>query len=210
METVSLKGTREGLVLLLAPGVDYETARDALTERLDNARAFFEGGGTRTHIVLAGELPMPQLQALCGQMSGRYDLLDIVPERRIVTHAEDKPKLPSNLRESFALTASGTLRSGQRVSHHGDIVVLGDVNPGAELAAGGNIMVFGIMRGNAHAGALGDQDAIVVAFQLAPTLLRIAGVTGKPAGGDKPSYPELARLKDGRMVIEPYLPTRRG
>ena len=59
---------------------------------------------------------------------------------------------------------SHTLRSGQRIECEGDVVVLGDVNDGAEVIAGGSIAVMGTLRGLAHAGATGRSDVVVAAF----------------------------------------------
>ena len=75
----------------------------------------------------------------------------------------------------------GTLRGGQALHNLGNLVVIGDVNPGAELVASGDIVVFGALRGVAHAGAQGDRSARVIALELAPTQLRIATVI---ASGD--------------------------
>ncbi len=97
-----------------------------------------------------------------------------------------------------------TLRSGQKVFFPGNIVVLGDVNPGAEVIAGGNVLVMGSMRGMAHAGALGSEQAVVVAFRLNPTQLRIANhITRAPDGeGSAGNEPEMASIKSGKVVIE--------
>ncbi len=98
-----------------------------------------------------------------------------------------------------------TLRSGQRVRFYGNVVVLGDVNPGAEITAGGDIIVMGWLRGLAHAGAEGDDRAVVSAFRLNPTQLRIANVIGRaPDQGEAvlPDIPEVAEVRDGRLVID--------
>jgi len=97
-----------------------------------------------------------------------------------------------------------TLRSGQKVFFPGNIVVLGDVNPGAEVIAGGNVLVMGSMRGLAHAGALGSEQAVVVAFRLNPTQLRIANhITRAPEGQSTcGNDPEVASIKGGKVVIE--------
>jgi len=98
-----------------------------------------------------------------------------------------------------------TLRSGQMVRFAGNVVVLGDVNPGAEITAGGDIVVMGWLRGVAHAGAKGDQRAIVSAFRLAPTQLRIAHLIARApdAGEDHvPDVPEYAEIRNGQLVID--------
>lgn len=100
-----------------------------------------------------------------------------------------------------------TLRSGQRVNFDGNVLVLGDVNPGAEIIAAGSVVVMGALRGVVHAGAGGDTDAAVVALTLLPTQIRIAScITRPPDGTNLPdSYqPEVARLRDGEVVIEKY------
>ncbi|MBC5798715.1 MAG: hypothetical protein GIX03_09485 [Candidatus Eremiobacteraeota bacterium] len=94
----------------------------------------------------------------------------------------------------------GTLRGGRSLQQVGCVVVVGDVNPGAELVASGDIVVFGALRGTAHAGAQGDATARVYALDLAPTQLRIATfiATGDGAAGSR--VPEVAFVRDGRIT----------
>lgn len=99
-----------------------------------------------------------------------------------------------------AVLVQRTLRSGYSLQHPGHVVVLGDVNPGAEIVAGGNIVVWGRLRGVVHAGAEGDENALVCALDLSPTQLRIAGqIALTPQKRGKPQ-PEMARLQDDRVV----------
>lgn len=100
-----------------------------------------------------------------------------------------------------------TLRSGQWVRFDGNVVVLGDVNPGAEIIAAGNVVVMGALRGVVHAGANGDTMSTVTALLLLPTQIRIAScITRPPDGVNCPDgyFPEQASLKDGEVVIEKY------
>lgn len=110
--------------------------------------------------------------------------------------------------EEQTILVQRTIRSGQRVFYPGNVVVLGDVNPGGEVIAGGNIIVMGTFRGIAHAGALGKNDAIVAALRLEPSQLRIAGfITRAPEGDYSISFqPEIARVQDGIVIIEQYQP----
>ncbi|HYZ17333.1 MAG TPA: septum site-determining protein MinC [Candidatus Acidoferrum sp.] len=97
----------------------------------------------------------------------------------------------------------GTLRGGQALHNLGNLVVIGDVNPGAELVASGDIVVFGALRGVAHAGAQGDRTARVIALELTPTQLRIATVIAtSDAGGTR--GPEHASIIDDRIVVVPF------
>ncbi len=105
-----------------------------------------------------------------------------------------------------AILVQRTLRSGQSIHYNGNVVILGDVNPGAEIVAAGNVIVMGALRGVVHAGAAGDESAIVMAFKLQPTQLRIANhITRSPDDEMTESkQPEVARIKDGVVTIEEF------
>lgn len=101
----------------------------------------------------------------------------------------------------------GTIRGGQSLHNVGNIVVVGDVNPGSELVASGDILVFGALRGVAHAGAQGDTGARVYALTLAATQLRIATYIAADATAHTPSTritPEVACVNNGRITIASY------
>lgn len=97
-----------------------------------------------------------------------------------------------------------TLRSGQAIRYAGHVVVMGDVNAGAEILAAGDVLVWGKLRGVVHAGASGNNNAIVGALHLAPTQLRIGNHIARAPDEMKHSHhgPEIARVRDGRIVIE--------
>ncbi|HET7813086.1 MAG TPA: septum site-determining protein MinC [Candidatus Baltobacteraceae bacterium] len=97
----------------------------------------------------------------------------------------------------------GTLRGGQAMHNVGNIVIVGDVNPGAEVIASGDIVVFGALRGVAHAGAQGDAGARVYAIDLSPTQLRIATYIAADAGNRRASavHPEMACVENERIAI---------
>jgi septum site-determining protein MinC len=121
-----------------------------------------------------------------------------------------------------ALTLDHTIRSGTNVRFPGDIIIYGDVNSGAHIEAGGSILVLGSLRGIAHAGAPQDESAVIMAFELRPTQLRIGKKIGYPpekvraeSGGllslfksdksAKPAFsPEIAVVRDGTIVLEDY------
>ncbi|MCT0217667.1 septum site-determining protein MinC [Synechococcus sp. CS-1329] len=101
----------------------------------------------------------------------------------------------------------GTLRSGDHLQVEGTALVLGDVNPGARVSAGGHVLVWGRLRGVAHAGCHGDSEARIVALQLRPLQLRIAEVIARgPEGSPPQGFCEQARLVDGVIQIDPAEP----
>ncbi len=102
------------------------------------------------------------------------------------------------------LVVDKSLRSGQRVEHGGDILILGDVNKDAEIVATGNIIVMGTLRGVAIAGALGDEASVVVALRMEPQQIRIGrrlAITDEEER-ESPGYPEVARVEEGNIVLE--------
>ena len=103
-----------------------------------------------------------------------------------------------------------TLRNGQVLSHPCSVMILGDINPGAEVMSGKNIMVKGICRGIVHAGVPKNHDATIVADKLLATQIRIADVIARsPDHREMPQFAEKARLEDGKIVIEKYEETRK-
>lgn len=125
--------------------------------------------------------------------------------------AVEKPSRPleTSLPGEQAVLVRRTLRSGFSVQHSGHVIVVGDVNPGGEVIAGGDVVVWGHLRGTVHAGAEGDELAVVCALDLSPTQLRIAGqIAVAPRRRGKPQ-PEMARLVDGQVVAVPWNPKQK-
>jgi septum site-determining protein MinC len=108
---------------------------------------------------------------------------------------------------SQVLYVKQTLRSGQVVSHKGDLVIVGDVNPGAEIMAEGDITVWGSLRGIAHAGIGGNTEAEIRALNLQPIQIRIAHAIARAPDRPRITYangtgPEIARIVEDKIRIQ--------
>ena len=108
-----------------------------------------------------------------------------------------------------ALFVKTTFRSGESIHYHGDVVVLSDVNPGAEILAEGDIVVFGTLRGLAHAGVEGDIKATIIALELASPRIQIGPYTGlAPATGSrsksKATGPKIAFVRRRNVYVAPF------
>ena len=112
----------------------------------------------------------------------QHEPSDVVDAEQPLLTDEDLANLqrPSYLQSQrdTALLVKSTCRSGKIIRHQGDVVVLGDVNPGAEVIASGDIVVFGCLRGFAHAGSEGDTKATIVALSLGSPRLQIGPHVG--------------------------------
>ncbi|MDI3280437.1 MAG: septum site-determining protein MinC [Bacillota bacterium] len=213
-ERVSIKGTRQGLRILLDPEGEFEEVLQELEERLNSGNGFFTGASV--DIYTGGRELRPEHWAALAELVGkRFGLrIGVIDQRR--QPPEELPYGPVRNqggeeaaladRVEPTLLVKRTLRSGQSVRFKGNVVIVGDVNPGAEVVATGDVIVIGVLRGMVHAGAAGNRAAVVTAFRLAPTQLRIADViTRAPDNASLPSVPEVARIKDGCVVIEEYV-----
>lgn len=98
----------------------------------------------------------------------------------------------------------GTVRSGDMVEFDGNVVIVGDVNAGAEIKASGSIFVLGTLRGTAHAGCYGDTDAYIYALCMIPLQIRIAHIIAKSPDGKQKIVlrPEIAKISEEFISIE--------
>ncbi|AET70593.1 septum site-determining protein MinC [Desulfosporosinus orientis DSM 765] len=210
-EHVALKGTRDGLVLYLDPAADFKLLIDELDNLMKNSDQFLQGATLRCY---AGkrEFSEDELSSLAAVLKQyRLEIAGWMTPEEVYHPGKAKPSMAeerARLREEgmvegHCLLIERTLRSGKSVQYEGHVVVLGDVNPGAEIIATGNIVVLGSLRGVAHAGATGDRTATVSAYHLAPTQLRIADfVTRAPDDEADGRGPEIARIKDDQLMVE--------
>ena len=215
---IQIKGIRDGLLITLG-GAAWPDLVAAFIENIDTRSAFFQGGRVALDVG-AQDLRVADLSALRDQLSERgVSLWAVLSESRLTeTTAQNlglatriaKPHPPEvqavaqPMPEDAAKWVKGPLRSGARIMYEGNVVVMGDVNPGAEIVAGGSIIIWGRLRGVVHAGAQGDESAVVCALELLPTQLRIAGEIDVSPKKQGKSRPEVARLKDGNLTAEPW------
>ena len=95
---------------------------------------------------------------------------------------------------------TGSLRSGQRIEYEGSLVIIGDVNSGAEVIAGENIVILGALRGLAHAGARGNKDAIIAANRIESVQIRISNIIQRIAKNDIPKT--YAYINHDKIILE--------
>ncbi|WP_017315116.1 septum site-determining protein MinC [Mastigocladopsis repens] len=111
-------------------------------------------------------------------------------QQQTTLRTESKPDKPPLVEPLYL---DKTLRSGEEIRHPGHVILLGDLNPGGIVVADGDILVWGRLRGIAHAGALGNRDCLIMALQMEPTQLRIADAVARaPEKSPMQFYPEVA------------------
>jgi septum site-determining protein MinC len=221
--SLAIKGIGDRLVISMPQG-EWTTILPELMHAIDERGDFFKGAKVVLQVE-DRELGPAQLVALRQALAQREITLwalmatnegtcaaaaklgididvETTPHQEQVE--EDDFVFDSDLPGDEAILVERTLRSGQRLRHAGHVIVIGDVNPGSEIVAGGHILVWGRLRGTVHAGAAGDESATVCALDMMPTQLRIAGhiaVSPKRRGRARP---EVAFVRDGQLVAETW------
>lgn len=182
-----MKGTRGGILLSLEPGDDAISVSETL-------EAHSELLMEKVSLEVTERTPFTVIQAVLGQVAlAGGEFVDIRP-----------PVSKIQARGETVIVAR-TVRSGGRVESSGSVVVLGDVNAGAEIIANDDIIVIGVLRGLAHAGASGNEQAVIWAEKILSPQLRIGSAVAQ-AGGDEGTLdgPEVAHLSGSAIVIRPW------
>ncbi|MCB0216015.1 MAG: septum site-determining protein MinC [Chloroflexi bacterium] len=211
---VSVKGSGDGLRITVSrgdPGLIEASLRQHLAQRsggfFADAKVALEMPPGRLDLAFAS-----RLARLIEEVGMRVESVSsgTLPERREARGGEGHATAPAapNAVEG-ALVIETTLRSGQRITHAGSVVILGDVNPGAEVLAGESVVVWGRLRGMVEAGLAADEGSesgvVVCALDLAPTQLRIGrAIARAPEEPDRVPLPEVARSVDGRIVVDAW------
>lgn len=218
---VQIKGIRDGL---LASFVDaaWEEQSQALLLQIDERPAFFQGARLAMDIGTQS-LRVNDLVELRDKLSERNIVLWAVVSESPATEQtaqllglatriskprpEEQRQFSAAVTEDTAFFINKTLRSGTRIEYPGNVVIVGDVNPGAEVVAEGNVIVWGRVRGMIHAGAKGNRSAYICALDLSANQLRIADEISATLKPQKDPKPEVASINsEGRLQAELWYP----
>ena len=219
---VVLKSNRYGINLILDGEMDFEELLDCISKRFRESAGFFKDARMAVSFEgrrLTQEEEFRIVEAITGNSS--IDIICIL-DNDILREEMVRQKIEQFEEEQSGRTGEfykGTLRSGQVLDCESSIVILGDINPGAKIISKGNIVVLGALKGNAYAGASGNDQAFVAALDMDPIQIRIGDVIarsadktasdrallGKKRGKKKPeaAEPQVAVVKDGNIYIEP-------
>ena len=223
-QKIVIKGIKDGLLVSLSPVEEWNLMTTELAARIDEKSAFFAGARVTVDV---GERPVPKYElgslkallerrglTLTAVMSDsqttiesaqaldlRTNVAGLIPGRE---PTETRP-ISSEEEGIPGVLIRHTLRSGRMVHSQGHVVVYGDVNAGAAIVAGGDVIVWGRLRGTVHAGAYGDENVVVCALDMVPMQLRIAGfITTSPDEKRHKPRPEVALIRDDQIVVEAW------
>lgn len=202
-DSIILKGNRDGLNVIIDMNKfrSFDDIISSLLEKLSKGKNFYKGCTIKITTQVK-EFTQRELNYIRDILFEEILIKDCI----FIDSEEKTTKVFNGVYEGRTKYLRKTIRSGQTYEYLGNLVVIGDVNPGAEVYAAGNIIVLGSIRGAVHAGCNGNEKAIIAAFYLEPQILKIANLmTISPDDGIKPTYPEVAKIKNGNIIVEPYL-----
>ena len=208
---ISFQVSKKGVLINLNFESKFSDVKKELMDHVNKADNFFAGADI--YLNITGHcLKLEELSELVNIIKKYNDINEVYIdnnfEQKKTTINKKKNEIKNEIKnKKDTLLIEKTIRSGQRVKYPTNVVIMGDINPGAEVIAGGDIIVLGKLKGVVHAGADGSYDAKIFAMYLEATQLRIANVISRSPDEHKKNSKydaEIAYLKNGKIIVENY------
>lgn len=220
-ERIIIKGTSAGVIITIGAG-DWQIILNELSKKLDQKASFFKGG--RVALQVGNRLLNQEEIEAVGTLIANHSMTlwaieSNAPQTQATTQSlgletlqatnnnySSRSTPPTDVISNTTTVIRRTVRSGQTIEYPGHVVVMGDVNPGAKIVAGGHIIVWGKLRGTVQAGAVSPTQAFVCALQLAPMQLAIGSIISRSPVDDTltQSVPEMAFIQDGKIIAQAW------
>ncbi len=201
---IDFKMTKDGLILVVKDYDSVDEVLDAISQRISEMKNFFTKGDT---ISLLVENHTKHIQDIPKMISSIRSFGLEIDRILVGTYKGDSVRVSGKLdMVKQKETKSGTkvvkrnVRSGQVIVHSGDVILIGNLHKGAEIMAGGSIVVFGSARGNLRAGLNEGYSAVIMAVDLRPSLMQISDRISHESG--EREVPSVAHVREGKIVIE--------
>ncbi|HLR72298.1 MAG TPA: septum site-determining protein MinC [Pseudogracilibacillus sp.] len=200
MQLITIKGTKEGLLFYLEDDSSFQDVFEELEEKLATTPANNEEQTVSVIVKLGHRYVTSRQKQMLTTLIEKDKRFSI---ERFESDVIDKEQAKDLLKRNEIKTINRIVRSGQVVEVEGDLLLIGDVNPGAQVKATGNIFVLGNLLGIAHAGVNGNEDAVIAASFMNPTQLRIANYLSRaPDYVSEGVYMECGYLDKEKIVID--------
>ncbi|MFD1018904.1 septum site-determining protein MinC [Thalassobacillus hwangdonensis] len=170
-QIITIKGTRDGLTLQINDQCSYTEVRKELQQQLSNNPVSKDDKVIKVTIQLGNRLLSEEQQEELKSIILEKQHLKVEAFESAVITKEEALEWQRNTEVKSMVRM---IRSGQVINIEGDLLLIGDVNPGGKVMATGNIFILGSLKGIAHAGVDGNRDAVIIASYMQPNQLRIA------------------------------------
>lgn len=217
-QPVVIKGNKHGIIVVLDAEAEFKDLKVQIEEKFKASAKFF--GSADMALGFEGRVLSDEQQREVLDIIANVSQLNIIC---IIDHDEAQDAVfkaaidqtvsvgavaaPAQTGTNDGQFYKGCLRSGQVLETEGSIIVLGDVNPGGRIIAGGSVIILGSLRGNVFAGAGGNEDCFVVALEMNPMQIKIGEVIARssdsaPRKKSKGIAPKIAYVDDSNIYIE--------
>jgi len=199
---VNFKGTKDGIIALIDLSYSFNTVIKAIEKKISEREDFFKGGKIK-FLPTIGSLTENEKNEIGILLQNKFN----IKSEFIVREDIEKRKMHEErkISDKEFLIVRKILRSGQSIEFQGNLILIGDVNEGAEIKVGGSLFVFGILRGSVMAGLETGKDAIVVATNLKPEKLQIGNyLLNEDLSKRRRDTISIALVEEGNIVIYPY------
>lgn len=214
-QPVVLKSNRYGINLILDADMPFGQLEEAILEKFRESEKFFKNA--KIAISFEGRRLSQEEEFSILDMIAKNTSIQVIcvvdqDEMREQMYKEKIDSYYQDVADNTGEFYKGTLRSGQVLKCDTSIVIIGDVNPGAKIIAKGNIVILGSLKGNAYAGAVGDESCFVTALDMDPVQIKIGNVIGRSAdrgpweairNRHRTMDPQIALVSKGNIMIEP-------
>ncbi len=204
---VVIKGNKSGIRLVLEQDMPFDELQKKVEQKFEKSADFL--GNAQVALSFEGRELSEEEEAMLLQSITEHSKLDVVcvidndkKREKYFTQSLDERlmQINSNSGQFF----KGNLRSGQVMEFETSIIILGDINAGAQVVSTGNVIILGALNGIVFAGASGKEDSFVVALKMNPVQLRIGDIIARSSDekSEPPKEPQIAYVEDGRIYVD--------
>ncbi|MDF2593860.1 MAG: Septum formation inhibitor MinC [Clostridia bacterium] len=211
---VVFKGTAEGIVVLLDEEADFEEIMDNFKQKLEQSKAFFKG--SKVTMRFKGRSLNRQQQDRLLMLLANQNVINISFVHAFEEESSEQEDnhlvwIKEQLDSQYASLSHfhyGIVRSGHHVDYQGNVIVLGDINPGGVVTAGGNVIVLGALKGKVHAGLnMKNDKPFIVACTMNPIQIGIKSSIAQSPNGEfgcmaNTNCPQIAYLHDEQIYVD--------
>lgn len=214
--SVRMKGMGNSLWVTLSPDVPIETARPELEKLFEPLKHMAHT--VRVVLNIDGSKDEDRYRQVASYLKETFALKEVLSPEEHVRQEESRTQTKKTIssvaphvtpvvsrQSEETVVMAGRIRSGQSVSAKKHLIIMGDVNPGCELIAGGDILVLGSLQGTAAAGQPNNTDAIILSLDFRPTQVKIGGVVAAGLPAKTQGRFEFAHIEGGAIVVDDYL-----
>lgn len=204
---VVIKGSKSGIRLVLEQDMPFDELQKEVEQKFEKSADFL--GNAQVAISFEGRELSEEEEAMLLQSIAEHSKLDVVcvidnDKKREEYFAQSLNERLMQINSNSGQFFKGNLRSGQVMEFETSIIVLGDINAGAQVVSTGNVIILGALNGIVFAGASGNEKSFVVAMKMNPVQLRIGDVIARSSDekSEPPKEPQIAYVEDGRIYVD--------